>query len=87
MKWHDVRGQYPDAWLLIEAMEAHTTEEKRRIVDQLVVIEPYNDFYKAMSAYKELHHQKPNRELYVVHTVNEEIRIKERYWAGIRSIR
>ncbi len=29
MKWQDVRKQYPDTWLLIEALEAHTTEEKR----------------------------------------------------------
>lgn len=87
MKWQDVRKQYPDTWLLIEALEAHTTEEKRRIVENLVVIEQYVDFFNAMTAYKELHHQKPNREMYVVHTINEEIKIKERYWAGIRSIR
>ncbi|MBE2200847.1 MAG: hypothetical protein IAE79_19705 [Anaerolinea sp.] len=87
MKWQDVRKQYPDTWLLIEALEAHTTEEKRRIVENLVVIEQYADFFNAMTAYKELHHQKPNREMYVVHTINEEIKIKERYWAGIRSIR
>lgn len=87
MKWQDVRKQYPDTWLLIEALEAHTTDEKRRIVENLIVIEQYADFFNAMSAYKELHHQKPNREMYVVHTVNEEIKIKEQYWAGVRSIR
>lgn len=45
MKWQDVRKQYPDTWLLIEALEAHTTEEKRRIVENLVVIEQYVDFF------------------------------------------
>lgn len=86
MKWQDVRIQYPNSWLLIEALKAHTTPEKRRIIDQLVVIEPFEDFFGAMDAYKHLHREKPDREMYVVHTVNEEILIKERYWAGIRSI-
>ena len=41
---------------------------------------------KWMDAYKRLHREKPGREMYVVHTVNKEIQIKERYWSGIRSI-
>lgn len=86
MKWQDVRMRYPDSWMLIEALEAHTTPEKRRIVDRLAVIEPFDDFFRAMDAYKLLHREKPDREMYVVHTVNEEIQIKERYWTGIRSI-
>ena len=87
MKWQYARKQYHDTWVLIEALDAHTTDEKRRIVGNLVVIDRYADFFMAMSAYKDIHHQKPNREMYVVHTVNEEIKIKEQYWAGIRSIR
>ena len=85
MKWQDVRRQYPDSWLLIEALEAHTTPEKRRVVDKLSVIEPFADFFGAMDAYQKLHRAKPNREMYVVHTVNEEIQIKETFWAGVRS--
>ena len=30
MKWQDVRQQYPQKWVLAEALEAHTTEENRR---------------------------------------------------------
>jgi len=86
MKWQDVRIQYPDTWLLIEALKAHTTPEKERIVDNLIVIDSYKDFFKAMDAYKLLHREKPNREMYVVHTVNKEIQIKERYWSGISRI-
>jgi hypothetical protein len=85
MKWQIIREQYPDSWLLIEALEAHTTTEKRRIIDSLAVIDQFDDFYVAMDAYKERHQQLPDREMYVVHTVNEEIRIKERYWTGIRA--
>ena len=76
MKWQDVRKQYPDTWILIEALDAYTTDGKRRIVEKLIVVDKYADYFMAMSAYEELHQQKPNREMYVVHTVNEEIKIK-----------
>jgi hypothetical protein len=85
MKWQDVREIYPNRWLLIEAIEAHTTPEKRRIVDHLAVIDHFADFFVAMDRYKQFHHQKPEREMYVIHTNNEEIYIHEQYWAGIRS--
>ncbi len=84
MKWQTIRTQYPDSWLLIEAIEAHTTPEKRRIVDNLAVINQFSDFYAAMDDYKQLRRQKPEKEMYVVHTDSEEIHIKEQYWAGIR---
>ncbi len=86
MKWQNARIHYPDSWLLIEAIQAHTTPEKRRVIDKLAVIEPFDDFFDAMELYKTLHREKPNREMYVIHTINEEIVIKERYWTGIRSI-
>jgi hypothetical protein len=85
MKWQEIRTIYPDTWLLIEAIEAHTTPEKRRIVDRLSVIDQFGDFFDAMDTYKQLHRQKPEREMYVIHTDSEEIHIKEQYWTGVRG--
>jgi len=34
MRWPDVRTAYPDQWLVIEALQAHT-EDNRRILDQI----------------------------------------------------
>ena len=85
MKWNDIRKQYSNSWLLIEAIEAHTTSEKMRIVDNLAVIDQFNDFYTAMDSYKHLHREKPEREMYVVHTDSETINIKEQYWTGVRG--
>ncbi|MBE2220857.1 MAG: hypothetical protein IAF02_04920 [Anaerolineae bacterium] len=79
MKWQDVRKQYPDTWLLIEALDAHTIDEKRRIVENLSEINPYTEFFMAMNDFAAIHKQEPNREMYVVHTVNEEIKIKVRF--------
>lgn len=38
-----------------------------------------------MSAYGELHHLDPQRELYVLHTDRPDLDIEERRWLGIRG--
>jgi hypothetical protein len=42
MKWQQVRLNHPDRWLLVEAAQAHT-EADRRILDDLVVLDTYED--------------------------------------------
>jgi hypothetical protein len=39
-----------------------------------------------MKAYGQLHHQEPQRELYVAHTDRIELAIEERRWLGIRGV-
>ena len=36
MKWEDVRDKYPNNWILLEAIEAHSVQEKR-VVDKISV--------------------------------------------------
>ena len=79
MEWQDIRTQYPDSWLLIEAINAHTTSEQKRIIDRLAVIDQFDDFYVAMDSYKQLHREKPSKEIDVVHTDSVEINIKEQF--------
>ena len=79
MEWQDIRTQYQDSWLLIEAINAHTTSEQKRIIDRLAVIDQFDDFYVAMDSYKQLHREMPAKEMYVVHTDSEEINIKEQF--------
>ncbi len=86
MKWQDIRKQYPQKWVLAEALEAHTTEEERRIVEQWAVIDALVEFFPAMELYKQLHKKSPQREMYVAHTINDEVQIKVRRWLGVRSI-
>ena len=43
MKWAEIRQAYPQQWLIIEALEAHTTDEHRRILDRLAVLETCAD--------------------------------------------
>ncbi|MBI5653220.1 MAG: hypothetical protein HZC40_22655 [Chloroflexi bacterium] len=84
MQWDEIRTRYPQQWLLIEAIQAHS-ESSRRILDQLAVVNSFSDSVAAMQTYSQLHHQFPERELYVFHTSRENLEITERRWMGIRG--
>jgi len=83
MKWEDVRNEYPNNWILLEAIEAHSDQGKR-VVDKIAVLDKFNNSDKAMTAYRELHKKNPERELYVAHTKNKDLEIEERKWLGVR---
>ncbi|MEA3352108.1 MAG: hypothetical protein U9Q82_16000 [Chloroflexota bacterium] len=84
MNWKEIRITYPDQWLIVEALEAHTASDNRRLLDKLAVIETCPDGRKAMQRYRHLHQIYPHREFYFVHTSREELDIRERQWHGIR---
>jgi hypothetical protein len=84
MNWENVRENYPNQWVLVEAIEAHT-ESGKRILEQLAVLNTFPDSLIAMRSYKELHKKSPNRELYVLHTDRKALDIFERKWIGVRG--
>ncbi len=83
MRWQEVREAYPNQWLIIEAVEAHS-EADRRVLDKIAVIETCPDGAAAMQSYRKLHQAHPEREYYYVHTSRVELDIRERQWLGIR---
>ena len=86
MRWADVRAAYPEQWLVIEALDAHSAND-RRIVDRIAVTDVCSDGRTAMKRYGELRRQHPQREFCFVHTSNVELEIEERIWLGIRGLR
>lgn len=84
MRWSEIRNAYPNQWLIMKALEAHTTPDNRRHLDRLAVIELCSDGREAMQSYRRLHQQHPSREFYFVHTSREELDIREQQWLGIR---
>ena len=84
MQWQEIRKHYPHQWLLIEAIKAHTENDKR-ILDEISVVGKYPDSIEAMKSYAQLHRQAPEWEFYVFHTDRQEIEIMERRWLGIRG--
>lgn len=84
MLWSEIRKAYLNQWLVIEAIEAHTTPSSQRELDKIAVIEICVDGNTAMKRYRHLHSEFPEREFYFVNTSREELDIRERRWVGIR---
>ena len=84
MHWSEIRKAYPDQWLIVEALEAHTTPDHRRHLQRLAVIETCADGQTALRSYRRLHREHPSREFYFVHTSREDLDIREQQWMGVR---
>ena len=83
MQWQQIREHYPRRWLLVEAIEAHSSKGSRQ-VDDLAVLQEYPNGREALTGYLEHHRRAPQRELYVLHTDRERLEIDERDWLGLR---
>ncbi|MDF9407688.1 hypothetical protein L7E55_04830 [Pelotomaculum isophthalicicum JI] len=85
MLWIEVKRAYPNQWVIIEAIEAHTEGDKRIIAQMTVVDNFQDDNNKALLQYLQLHRKHRERELYVVHTSRPELDIIEQRWIGVRA--
>lgn len=83
MKWSEAREVYPNKWLLFEAIEAYSVEGKR-VIEEISVINVFDDGRDALKQYSEKHKKDKNREMYVYHTKNVELTVQERIWIGAR---
>jgi hypothetical protein len=84
MQWTELRRHYPHQWLVVEATEAHSVPGRREL-EELALVDVYDDGEAALRAYLKLHRQAPDRELYVAHTDREVLEVTERSWLGLRS--
>jgi hypothetical protein len=84
MQWSEICKAYPNEWLIIEALQAHTSPTNQRLLVKIAVVERCADGNSAMQAYRRLHQQFPAREFYFVHTSREQLDIHEQQWLGIR---
>ncbi len=84
MRWSEIRVAYPDQWLVVEAIDAHTTPDHKRQLEKLAVIELCLDGKEAFQSYRRYHKNYPNREFYFLHTSREALVILEQQWLGIR---
>lgn len=83
MNWSEIRHSYPNQWLVVEALQAHTTPDSQRQLDRLAIIERCSDGHDALEKYHDFHQQYPAREFYFLHTSREELDIRERRWLGV----
>jgi hypothetical protein len=83
MKWNEVRRQFPNRCVLVESLNAKTRENER-IIEEMSVIDDFDNGNAAWKVYKNLHAEDQTRELYIFHTNNEEIKVIEQPYIGVR---
>jgi len=84
LKWSEARSIHQDKWLLFEAIGAYS-KDGQRIVEEISVINTFDDGKDALAEYAEQHKKDKSREIYVYHTANENLQIAERKWIGVRA--
>lgn len=84
LKWEDVRQAFPEQWILIEAIQAHTNEQSERILEEVAPLKKFSNSPEAMREYQAIHREDPSRELYVLHTGRKKPNIIEKKWVGVR---
>ena len=63
MRWSEIRETYPKQWLVIESLKAHS-EDDRRVLDRIAVVEVCPDGASDMQSYRRLHRQHPTLRTY-----------------------
>lgn len=84
MTWTEIRQSFPNQWIVVEALGAHTDSHGSRIIKDFIVIEQCSDGKAAFDKYRELHNNNKSKEYYYLHTSREKLEIEERKWVGIR---
>lgn len=83
MKWGEITETLPDRIVLVEAIKA-TSNNQMRYLEDLAVIQDYDNPQEAWNGYKHFHKLHPSRELYVFHTSRTDVEIVEEFFSGIR---
>lgn len=82
MRWDEVREKFPNEWVVFEAIGAYS-KDGFRCMDEVTVIDRYEDSLVAMKRYKELHRNEPAKEIYFLHTSRMDLKIEEK-WIGFK---
>lgn len=85
MKWSEVRQVFPERCVLVEALKSET-RGKERLIEEMSVIDDFDNGNAAWKVYKKLNAENKTRELYIFHTNNEEIKVIEQPYIGVLRI-
>lgn len=75
MKWEEVRKAYPNKWVVFESLKQHEKDNKV-IVEDVAIIEVFDDLNAAFKFYRTLHRQDKSREFSFGNTKNETLEYK-----------
>ncbi|SDI48139.1 hypothetical protein [Natribacillus halophilus] len=85
MRWQEVKKRFPNEWVVLEVIKAHS-ENGYRYIEDVVIIDRFENSLEAMERYEELRKDQPQREYCFFHTSRQNLVARERY-AGIRGPR
>ncbi|MDR6722843.1 hypothetical protein J2W91_001295 [Paenibacillus amylolyticus] len=85
MQWKEVQERFPNEWVVFEATKAYS-REGQRYIEEMSIIDSFDDSTEALKRYSELHQDNPKREYCFFHTSRSEVVARERY-VGIRGPR
>jgi hypothetical protein len=80
MRWPDFRKMHPDAWVIVEVVQANAGR-----LERVTVLEVCDDPERTVRRYRELRRATPERELCFLHTAWE-AELEER-WQFSRELR
>ncbi|MGL5066477.1 MAG: hypothetical protein ACRC6T_01430 [Sarcina sp.] len=83
MKWNEIRDNYNNKWVLIEALKANSVSGKR-VIEDMSVIGVYENGNEALKNYSIRHKADKTKEMYVYSTSKKTLDIDERLWIGVR---
>ncbi|WP_371318251.1 hypothetical protein [Paenibacillus elgii] len=66
----------------MEALKA-VSSNRVRTIEEMTVVEKYDNPLQAWEGYKRHHKKNPEREFYVFHTSKQEIEVIEEYFTGV----
>lgn len=84
MRWKEVQERFPNEWVVLEVLRAHSINGYRYIED-VIIVDRFEGSLEAMERYEELRKEQPNREYCFFHTSREELVARERY-VGVRGL-
>ena len=62
MKWSEARKTYPNKWIVFDSLKQHE-EDNRLIVEDIAIIEVFDDLNDAFKYYRMLHRQDKSRQV------------------------
>jgi hypothetical protein len=74
MNWQQIREQYPNRWVVVEALNA-VTQGAQRVINELALDGVFDDWESAWREYTSLHNADKWREYYMLHTDRAELNI------------
>ncbi|MDC3424753.1 hypothetical protein NC797_09550 [Aquibacillus sp. 3ASR75-11] len=85
MRWQEVQKRFPNEWVVLEVIKAHS-DDGHRYIEEVVVVDRFENSLEAMDRYEKIRKDQLLREYCFFHTSRENLVARERYM-GIRGPR